>query len=214
MDTFHAHIKAATELAHAQAEEAPFISELMGGSLSPQAYLGYLRALLPIYQLLELRAEENAKNEPFKYFFHRELQRSDLLARDIVHLEEQFPDNAPEETLESVSEYCSTLTADISPARLLAHHYIRYLGDLSGGQAIAKLVSRHYKISSEALNFYNFTSLGDLVFYKSRYRDLLNLAMLTDQDRTEFLDEVTKLYKLSRQIFLELGDRFSVASKI
>src|SRR5699024_9372806 len=40
------------------------------------------------------------------------------------------------------------------PARLTAHHYLRYLGDLSGGLAIARLVQRHYGIGAHQLNMY------------------------------------------------------------
>ena len=40
--------------------------------------------------------------------------------------------------------------------RFLAHHYTRYLGDLSGGQAIAALVARHYARHREQLGFYRF----------------------------------------------------------
>lgn len=32
----------------------------------------------------------------------------------------------------------------------MAHHYVRYLGDLSGGQIVARLVARHVSTDLEA----------------------------------------------------------------
>lgn len=205
MTTFHAQIKDRTEQAHRAAEEAPFISQLMGGALSPHAYLDYLRALAPIYLRMEELFQAHSANEPLSYLDHRALDRAALIREDIAFLGGKIGVSSKFPQLSSVNQYLKLLDDDISPIRLCAHHYIRYLGDLSGGQAIARLVSRHYEIPFEGLNFYNFEAIGDIVFYKKRYRDFLNLLPITDEMREVFLQEVDVLYKLSRDIFLELG---------
>ena len=69
------------------------------------------------------------------------------------------------------------------PERYLAHHYLRYLGDLSGGQAVAALVTRHYGIPAEALSMYRFTELPKPKVFKDDYRELLDNAPLTDERR-------------------------------
>lgn len=205
MTTFHAQIKLRSDGAHRQAEEAPFISELMGGELSTIAYLDYLRALAPIYLRMEELFVAHGGDEPLSYFDHRVLDRSQHIASDIAYLEDKSGDVKDLSVLTSVDTYLRTLNEEITPIRLTAHHYIRYLGDLSGGQAIAKLVSRHYQIPAEALNFYNFEDIGDVVFYKKRYRDFLNLITLNSEEREEFLQEVELLYQLNRELFLDLG---------
>ena len=53
--------------------------------------------------------------------------------------------------------------------RYLAHHYARYLGDLSGGQAVAVLMARHYGATPEQLCFYDFAELGSVVDAKREY---------------------------------------------
>jgi heme oxygenase len=214
MTEFHAHIKARTELAHQAAEEAPFIAHLMGGSLTRAAYLDYLRALAPIYRRMEELFRLNATSSPLSYLDHRALDRTALIEADIDYLEKTVPALDPEPALESVAKYLHQLHEKISPVRLSAHHYIRYLGDLSGGQAIARLVSRHYEIASEGLNFYNFEGIGDIVFYKKRYRDFLNLIPLAQSESDEFLDEVESLYSLTRDIFVELGELHQPQAKV
>lgn len=205
MTNFHAQIKQRTDVAHQAAEAAPFIAQLMGGALTPLAYLDYLRALAPIYLRMESLFLANNAKEPLSYLDHRALDRASLIVEDIKYLESNLKAEAGDSALPSVASYMQLLSDDISPIRLSAHHYIRYLGDLSGGQAIARLVSRHYQIPPAGLNFYNFESIGDIVFYKKRYRDFLNLIPFNESEREEFLQEVEKLYQFSREIFLDLG---------
>lgn len=209
--SFHDQIKARTDAAHAQAENAPFISTLMGGGLNPVAYRDYLAAFLPIYSLMEALLKARSESALLSYFNHRALDRSTHIENDIAHLETTLSSTFDGESLPSVQSYLARLSNEVSDARLLAHHYIRYLGDLSGGQAISKLVSRHYAIAPEALTFYDFTNIGDTVFYKKRYRDLLNLAPLNTEEKDEFLDEVTHLYRLSTEIFIDLGKTHAAA---
>ena len=45
--------------------------------------------------------------------------------------------------------------------RLLAHAYTRYLGDLSGGQVIGRLLGRSLGMTEEALSFYRFAAIED-----------------------------------------------------
>lgn len=204
--SFHEQIKVSTDAAHAQAENAQFIASLMGGALDKLAYRDYLTAFLPIYIRMEELLKERQESQLISYFSHRALDRAEEISNDIAALDAKLNRSLNENSLKSVNDYLERLNPDITDARLLAHHYIRYLGDLSGGQAISKLVARHYAIEAGALTFYDFAQIGDTVFYKKRYRDLLNLVPFTEQDKIEFLDEVSILYKLTTKIFLELGE--------
>jgi len=206
MTTFHERIKLQSDPAHRAAEQAPFIDQLMGGVLTTSAYLDYLKTFLPIYQRMEELFREREKEGVLAYFDHRALDRANYIASDIKVLEDSQDVKPSHSTFSSISRYLESLTMDLTDVQLLAHHYIRYLGDLSGGQAISRLVARHYQVPKSALNFYNFDTLGDIVFYKNRYRDLLNLISLTNEKENEFIKEVLKLYELNRDLFLELGE--------
>lgn len=48
--------------------------------------------------------------------------------------------------------------------RLLAHSYIRYVGDLSGGQILRRSVAKAYKLEDQeglGTSFYGFSKLGE-----------------------------------------------------
>lgn len=59
-----------------------------------------------------------------------------------------------------------TLAASPDPSPLLAHSYVRYLGDLSGGQSIRRIISKAYGLEEEGqegkelgVSFYVFKEL-------------------------------------------------------
>lgn len=73
------------------------------------------------------------------------------------------------------------------PTSLLAHSYVRYLGDLSGGQIIRGMVSKTYGLDENAgpgLSFYAFKSLtsqnaanqGEMNRIKEWFREGMNTA--------------------------------------
>jgi heme oxygenase len=77
------------------------------------------------------------------------------------------------------------------PSRLLAHAYVRYLGDMSGGQFIRRRIAKAYNLDPErgdGIRFYDFNKLGgsesanagDLKRIKEWYRDGMNAGVGED----------------------------------
>lgn len=84
-------------------------------------------------------------------------------------------------------------TATPGPAGLLAHAYVRYLGDLSGGQFLRRRIAKAYGLDEEGeagVEFYDFGSLdgkrrgtmGDLKKVKEWYRDGMNVGVGDDKE--------------------------------
>jgi len=89
----------------------------------------------------------------------------------------------------------------------VAHHYTRYLGDLSGGQVMARILARH-GYGADELGFYRFDALPGKdggAAYKDAYRRKLDALGegLTVQQRRRLLDEVNVAFALNEQIFEE-----------
>ena len=53
------------------------------------------------------------------------------------------------------------------PDLLLAHAYVRYLGDLSGGQILQRLLAKSLALTPQQLSFYDFPRFDDLAALKS-----------------------------------------------
>src|SRR5207237_3072297 len=70
----------------------------------------------------------------------------------------------------------SSVTGVQTCALPISHAYTRYLGDLSGGQIIKKILARSLALPPEALSFYEFPEIADIRRFKDAYRDVLELA--------------------------------------
>ena len=197
-------IRAASADDHRATESRGFITRLMGGELSLDDYTRYLAQFAWVYEALESRADVGPD------VFDPRLRRlasieSDLRALGAADWRERFA------ALPSTATYASHLRSLVdsrdpvdSTVRYLAHHYARYLGDLSGGQAIAALVARHYGATPEQLSFYDFSQLGSVVHAKREYRDRMNALPLDSAAVEALTAEVRVAFAHNGAIFDEL----------
>jgi heme oxygenase (biliverdin-producing, ferredoxin) len=190
---------------HRATESRPFLTRLVDGSLSLEAYARYLGQLRWIYEALESRPCGDA--EVFDARLHRRAAiESDLTALGVEDAQVSHP------PLPATARYAAHLAALASSderldstVRYLAHHYTRYLGDLSGGQAVAALVARHYGAAEHQLAFARFPDLGPVVDAKRRYREQLNAIPLDDAEVDELVREVRRAFAFNAAVFDDLG---------
>ncbi len=198
-------LRDATLDVHRQAEDEPFIADLMAGRLGPRHFARLTGQLRPIYAALEPAVTAMRARGRLTALFDPRLDRLAAIDHDLHALANG--DAAPLATpLSSTRAYTDRLreVADSEP-RLLAHHYVRYLGDLSGGQIIASLMRRHYGIADEALTFYAFEGLPSKGGFKTSYRRHLDQILADPAFYAEVLDETQLAYDANRQVFAQLG---------
>ena len=85
----------------------------------------------------------------------------------------------------------------------MAHHYTRYLGDLSGGQAIGRILNRTFELAGAGLAFYHFPVRPKP--YKDAYRARLDALDLADDAIDRAVDEVRVAFSLNQALFDELA---------
>lgn len=133
------NLRALTQRMHEAAETQPFAQELLSGTVSPKRYATYLFNQHPQYNLLETFGMLHGLID---------VRIAPLIHEDYQELWEQFQPNQPP-LLPVVKEYMDhLLTIKDDPHKLMAHIYVRHMGDLSGGQMIARKVpgsARMYK---------------------------------------------------------------------
>ncbi|WP_350349550.1 biliverdin-producing heme oxygenase [Agromyces sp. G08B096] len=195
-------VRAATADDHRNAESRGFITRLMGGELSLGDYTRYLAQFGWVYEALEERGARPGDAAVFDPALARLAAiESDLAALGAADWRETHP------PLVATAAYAAHLRAiSDDDVRYLAHHYTRYLGDLSGGQAIARLVARHYGATADQLRFYDF-DLGDegVVRYKRRYREAMNALALRPDQVDVLIEEARASFRLNGAIFEALA---------
>jgi heme oxygenase len=185
---------------HEAAEGAAFIGELLAGRVDEQGYADYLARLHRVYAALEEVGRDLADHPVAGVVHDRALERCAALSADREHW------GAGDADTPATDAYVGRIesTRD-EPLRYLAHHYTRYLGDLSGGQAIGRLLDREWSLSGAGLAFYDFAEIPRPKPYKDAYRARLDALVLSEQERTLVLDEVKRAFGLNGDLFAELS---------
>lgn len=197
-----------TARAHEAAEQSTFIHELMRGQLDCTAFIRLQEQSWLFYSALEAAVGACTGDPRSRPLLDRRLDREPALAQDLDHLhghhswrEQIHPTAATAAYIAELEEIAATRDFP----RLLAHHYVRYLGDLSGGQVIARMVGDHYGVPAEALSFYRFADLGKLKPYKDNYRTALDTLDLTEVEREILLQQAHQAFLHNQQVFHSLG---------
>ena len=158
---FAAHLKEATQADHTAAENSPFATELLAGRLPVEAYVDLLLQSHALYEALETAVAGHRHHPELQPFLHPGLDRLPSLEADLAFLAgPAWRDRLG--PLPATARYVARLreVGDGWPAGLVAHHYLRYLGDLSGGQIIRRIVGRTYGLGDDGVRFYVFADLG------------------------------------------------------
>lgn len=211
---FSIELKNATEAAHRQAEGAAFVTDLLAGALNRTAVAALLAQQLHIYRALETALGNYREHPLLAGFADPALDRSEALERDMAyHFGSRWQQDLTEGrifTAHATVSYAAAIATAAGPEFLLANHYVRYLGDLSGGQIIHRMAQRHYGIPDEGLNFYVFEHINKLKRYKDGYRARLDTLEPAPDTRRTVLAHAAESFDFNHRIFLELGKRYRV----
>lgn len=196
-----AHLKSATQRQHTAAERGAFMGQLMTGKLPTAAYVGYTRQLREIYAALEDTAAQLQDHDPVAALTPPVLSRVDALDADLSVLagpdwRATLPVTAP--TLNYTAAIRRSRNA---PARFVGHHYTRLLGDLSGGQIVARMIVKHYGGDvAAATRFYDFSGIDDLAAFKAEYRQTIDNQPWTTSEAAAMCDSANSAFQFTREL--------------
>ncbi|TSI14565.1 heme oxygenase (biliverdin-producing) [Brevibacterium aurantiacum] len=198
-EPFSTRLKNSTATIHDEVEHTNFVVDLMEGRLDAAAYALLLKQYGTIYDALERKSREFANDPIFTPFHDANLFRFERIVNDLYELK-----GADLPITSSAETYAARLEQIEKPEQLIAQHYTRYLGDLSGGQAIGALMGRHYALPASSLTIWDFAALGKTKPYKDSYRLHLNEITSTGGDEQTVLDETMTAFKLNGHLLAEL----------
>lgn len=215
MDSFSTVIRTASHEQHVEAETSTFMSDLLGGRLGVDAYARYTEQLWFVYEALEAGVERLAADPVAGAFIRAELFRLPALERDLAHL--RGADwRSGLTALPATAAYAERVRecAEEWPAGYIAHHYTRYLGDLSGGQIIRDKAERTWGFSrkGDGVRFYVFEGIGNPAAFKREYRELLDEVRVDDLEKQRIVAECKRAFALNTGVFRALGEEFPLSA--
>ena len=204
---FSKEIKEGTKKSHSAAENTKFVASFLKGVLDPEEYRKLITNFWYVYETMEERLQET--NDPFVNEIKKWnvlLFRTAFIQRDLRYYygpmwrEKQIP-------TEACNKYCYRINeiAEKDPYLLIAHHYTRYIGDLSGGQILKGIAKKALnQPEGEGLHFYDFPMIEDAKAFKTEYRSTLDNLDLSREQKDALVEESNYAFKLNMDMFNEM----------
>lgn len=199
MSSLAARLRQETTDLHRRAERAGVMREWMGGGFELAGYTLLLRNLFEVYRALESGPLVDGVTPALTPLRIPLIARVPSLAADLRVLhgpawETELP-FLPEgrRYVERVAQVAAG-----SPSRLAGHAYVRYMGDMSGGQVLARLVTRATDPGrSGGVAFYRFASVPDLSRFRDEFREALDGLPLDGRERDGVVGEAKQAFALN-----------------
>lgn len=198
---FSAAMKEGSTVEHDAAENSPFVTELLAGRVNGRGYADYLLRLRVVYEALEDSVRSRRDDPLVAAVYDPALERLTAIDADLDHW---APGATRDVESRAAEAYRDRLVGASWGGALVAHHYTRYLGDLSGGQAIGKILDRTFDLGGAGLAFYQFAVRAKP--YKDCYRARLDGLDLDAEQIDRAVDEVKVAFALNQALFDELAD--------
>jgi heme oxygenase (biliverdin-producing, ferredoxin) len=212
---FSTLIRTASHEQHAEAHDSTFMSDLLGGRLGVDAYTRYTEQLWFVYRTLEESGRELADDPVAGPFLRPELMRQAALERDLAHL--RGPEWRESITaLPATEEYTARVRecARTWPGGYVAHHYTRYLGDLSGGQVLRSKAETTWGFArkGDGVRFYVFEDISNPAAFKRSYRELLDGVLADDLEKQRIITECKRAFALNIALLGALAEEFRLSA--
>ena len=189
--------------AHHQAEGMAFSKALLAGKATPLQLAALLRSLAPAYRFLEVEAPALALALGARSMPWLDLARTNALEHDLKKL--SCLADTPVSASAAIWLQQLRLLARQSPHRLMAHVYVRYGGDLSGGQQLAIQADAILEQNGlPALDFWVFKR--PTAELKISLHDAFEELELNQFEELELLEEAEIAFQATQRLLAELDD--------
>ena len=188
---------------HVRAERSGIVADILHGRATRNGYVLMLRSLLPVYQALEERLASHAGSPLIGRIVRPELTRAAAIEADLKSLSVEA---ATLTVLPATDNYVNAIVqaSDGDGGGLISHAYARYLGDLSGGQIVKRLLARSLDLPPGALSFYDFPAIDDIAKFKTEYRAAIDRAGDEIEDFEAVVEEGAMAFQLNIELSVAL----------
>lgn len=191
---------------HSDSEGAGFMDDLMKGAGTREDYIALVAQHFFMYEALEACTESMRGNPVAAPFISDALTRLPALEADLAFLlgADWRAQISPVPATAAYAARIAEVGHDWAGG-YVAHHYTRYLGDLSGGQMISRLMQRQFGFERDGVGFYAFDELESIPGFKNEYRAQLDALPLDAEELARVIDEARIAYRFNTEVFTDLA---------
>ena len=183
-------LKNQTAEAHTSAENSQFMAHLSRGKLDRNAVAQLTVQYFHIYSALEAAVRRACDHPAVALIADKRLERVEAITQDLTSM---------------LGESWREVEPLAATARYVAHHYVRYLGDIAGGQVLARVFREAYELPGEALHFYDFSAIGKIPPYRAQYKAALDAMQLGEEERVRLINTAKRAFDLNQAVFQDLA---------
>lgn len=209
-------LREGTQHSHTLAENTAFIKCFVKGIVEKEPLRKLLANLYFVYSTLEEELQRHRDNSVVASIYFPELNRQAKLEEELAfYYGEDWRDRvlASEEGqryVDRIREIAAT-----QPELLIAHAYVRYMGDLSGGQALKNIIRSALSLPPErGTGLHEFDAIPTVEAkreFKVKYRDTLNALPIDQTCANKIVEEANYAFELNRDVVHELEPEVQAA---
>ena len=192
---------------HTAAERAGVMRKLLRAQLDRRAYCALLRNLHEIYVALESALARRATHALVGPVVFPALFRQAALADDLnlLHGAGWAGDLPLQPAAAAYVRRLREIDAT-APGLLVAHAYLRSLGDLSGGQLLRGIVTRSLGlVRGVGVRFYDLGSTAEVTLHLQAFRAALNALPVDEECAAAIVAEARSAFERHAQLFMQLA---------
>jgi heme oxygenase len=202
-------LREGTKHAHTAAENTAFMKCFLKGIVEREPFRKLTADLYYVYSALENAMNEHQNHPVVSKIYFSELKRVPKLEADLAYY---YGDQWREQISASPKgvDYVNRIqkAAQENPALLVAHAYVRYMGDLSGGQSLRNIARSAMNLPPDKgtglHEFDAFPTVEARRAFKMQYRDALNAIEVDDAVAQAIVDEANLAFQMNRDVFHEM----------
>jgi len=202
-------LRANTRELHTEVERSGVMQALLRGRIDRPTYCAMLRNLQAIYAALEDGLSRHSADPRIAPVMLAALPRAKALADDLSMLH-GFNWESDLALVPAAGRYVQRLR-DLNrnlPGHLVAHAYVRYLGDLSGGQILRGIVARSLGLDERSgTRFYDFGEHDPAGKLAAQFRKGLDAIRLDSPGVDALVSEALLAFSMHRELFEQLLPR-------
>ena len=216
MSDLASQLREGTKQSHTMAENTAYMKCFLKGIVEKEPFRKLLANLYFVYTTLEAELLRHRDHPVVGLIYFPELNRKASLEKDLAfyygdNWQDQIaPSEAGKVYVDRIKEISNS-----KPALLVAHSYVRYMGDLSGGQALKNIVRSALSLPpDQGTNFHQFDAFPSVEArrgFKGRYRDALNSLPVDNELIKKIVAEANAAFALNRDVMHALEPEVKAA---